>query len=115
MKKVLILGAGMVSRPMVRYLLDQGFHVVSASRTVSKAERLIDGHENGEAIELNVKDEEKLEKLISECDLAVSLLPYTYHQGSQQPVLMPSLWHLLKLRTIERLLLSYSFRNQFVS
>jgi len=79
-KKVLILGAGMVSRPMVRYLFDNtDYHVTMASRTVSKAEKIINGHPNGTAISLNVKDEAALEKLIADCDLAVSLLPYTYH------------------------------------
>ena len=79
-KKVLILGAGMVSRPMVRYLFDNtNYHVTMASRTVSKAEKIINGHPNGTAISLNVKDEAALEKLIADCDLAVSLLPYTYH------------------------------------
>ena len=42
MKKVLILGAGLVARPLVRYLLDQpNFEVEVASRTVSKAIKLI--------------------------------------------------------------------------
>ncbi len=80
MKKVLILGAGLVSRPHVNYLLDQpDFFVTCASRTVSKAEKLVGDHPRGKAISLNVKDDEKLEKLVSENDLAVSLLPYTYH------------------------------------
>ncbi|MCX6667301.1 MAG: shikimate dehydrogenase, partial [Euryarchaeota archaeon] len=39
MKKILVLGAGMVSRPMITYLLEQpNMHVIMASRTVSKAE-----------------------------------------------------------------------------
>lgn len=80
MKKVLILGAGLVTRPIVRYLLDQpNIHVTVASRTVSKADALIEGHPKGTSLELNVKDEEKLEKLISENDVAISLLPYTHH------------------------------------
>ena len=80
MKKVLVLGAGMVSRPMIRYFFDKtDFQVTMASRTVSKAETIIDGHPNGKAVELNVKDEKLLEELISQCDLAVSLLPYIYH------------------------------------
>ena len=80
MKKVLVLGAGMVSRPVVRYLLDQpGYHVTMASRTVSKAERIIDNHDRGQAEALNVMDDAKLEQLISACDVTVSLLPYTYH------------------------------------
>ncbi|MEA2055478.1 MAG: saccharopine dehydrogenase C-terminal domain-containing protein [Candidatus Thermoplasmatota archaeon] len=79
-KKVLILGAGMVSRPMVKYLFDKtDYRTTMASRTVSKAEKIIDGNPKGTAIELNVKDDELLEKLVSDCDLAVSLLPYVYH------------------------------------
>ena len=79
-KKVLVLGAGLVSRPMVRYLLDlPDFYVTMASRTVSKAEKIIDNHQRGRAISLNIKDEKLLEKLISESDLTVSLLPYIYH------------------------------------
>ena len=38
MKKVLILGAGMVVKPIVRYLLDKGFAVTVATRTKSKAD-----------------------------------------------------------------------------
>lgn len=78
--KILVLGAGLVSRPLVRYLLDTpGFSVTMASRTVSKAEKIINGHPNGTAIALNVTDDALLEKLVSESDLTVSLLPYTYH------------------------------------
>ena len=80
MKNVLVLGAGLVSRPLVRYLLDEPeFHVKVASRTVSKAEKLIQGHPRGNAQALNVKDTEQLRDLIKECDIAISLLPYTYH------------------------------------
>ncbi len=80
MKKILVLGAGLVSRPLVRYLLDQpDYHVTVASRTVSKAVNLIDGHERGEALPLNVEDKDALEKLVSTHDLSISLLPYAYH------------------------------------
>ena len=80
MKKILVLGAGMVSRPMIQYLLDQpDFHVIMASRTVSKAEQMIDGHPQGEAFSLDVNDDKKVENFISKADVVVSLLPYTYH------------------------------------
>ena len=80
MKNVLVLGAGLVSRPLVRYLLNvPEFKVTVASRTVSKAVKLIDGHPRGEAQALNVKDDAQLEELVKECDLAISLLPYVYH------------------------------------
>ena len=38
MKKVLILGAGLICRPIVRYLLESGdIEVTQATRTVDKA------------------------------------------------------------------------------
>jgi saccharopine dehydrogenase (NADP+, L-glutamate forming) len=80
MKNVLVLGAGLVARPLVRYLLAlPGYQVIVATRTVSKAHELIGGHPNGKAVPLLVDDSESLEKLIIGCDLAVSLVPYTYH------------------------------------
>ena len=80
MKKVLCLGAGLVARPYIQYLSDNGFHVIVASRTISKAERLIEGCDNTEAVVFNiVKDDELLEKLIQKVDLVCSLLPYAFH------------------------------------
>jgi saccharopine dehydrogenase (NADP+, L-glutamate forming) len=79
MKRVLVLGAGLVARPLVRYLLNKGYEVVMASRTASKAVSMIDGHPNGKALALNVQDETVLAGLIGECDLAVSLVPYAFH------------------------------------
>jgi saccharopine dehydrogenase (NADP+, L-glutamate forming) len=80
MKKVLVLGAGLVTRPPVRYLLDvPGLEVTVASRTVGKAQALIGGHPQGRAMALNVDDHAALEELIRQTDLAVSMLPYVYH------------------------------------
>ena len=79
MKKVLILGAGMVVKPIVQYLLKQGYAVTVATRTESKAEKMIDGHPNGAALKWTVDDEETLDQLVKDHDLSVSLLPYAYH------------------------------------
>ncbi len=79
MKKVLILGAGMVVKPIVQYLLKQGYAVTVATRTESKAEKMIDGHPNGTAMKWTVDDEDTLDKLVKDHDLSVSLLPYAYH------------------------------------
>ena len=80
MKRVLVLGAGLVAGPLVRYLLNvEEFHVTVASRTVEKAERLIGGASNGTALNLDVKDEGALASLIAEHDLSISLLPYVHH------------------------------------
>lgn len=80
MKDVLILGAGMVARPLVRYLLDQDdFRVIVASRTLSKAVNLIENHPRGKAQQLDVTNDEALKKLISSSDLVISLVPYAHH------------------------------------
>ncbi len=80
MKKVLILGAGLVSRPMVRYLLEhEGIEVTVASRTVSKAEALIKGHPKGRAFPWTVDNQGALDMLVQWADVVVSLLPYAYH------------------------------------
>ena len=80
MKRVLVLGAGLVTAPLVRYLLEQeGFAVKVASRTLKKAQTLVGDAGNGSAEQLNVTDTAALEKLIHEADLAISLLPYVFH------------------------------------
>lgn len=79
MDKVLLLGAGLVTRPLVNYLLEKGYKVTIASRTVSKAEALVGDHSGGTALELNVKDDAGLESLVETADVVISLLPYTYH------------------------------------
>ena len=79
MKKVLILGAGMVVRPIVRYLLDKNYFVTVATRTRSKAEEMIAGHPNGRPVEWTVDQEDALYDMIASHDLTVSLLPYLHH------------------------------------
>ena len=58
-KKILVLGAGMVAKPLVRYLLDHNFQVKVATRTVSKAEKILDGHPKGIAEQLDVEAKPK--------------------------------------------------------
>lgn len=79
MKRVLILGAGMVVKPIVTYLLNKGIHVSVATRTKSKAEAMISGHKNGQAIAWTVEDEAALDEMVAGHDLSVSLLPYAHH------------------------------------
>ena len=79
MNKVLLLGAGMVAKPIADYLLNNDIRLTIASRTLSKAEDLIKKRENGKAIAWTVDQMDKLEALVAEHDLTVSLLPYAYH------------------------------------
>ncbi len=79
MNKVLLLGAGMVAKPITDYLLENNIELTIASRTVSKAEKLIKNRKNGKALAWTVDEMEKLETLVADHDLVVSLLPYSYH------------------------------------
>jgi len=80
MKKILVLGAGLVSRPGVNYLLEQKhLSVTVASRTVSKAEKLVKGHGNGRAAAVDVENDKALAALIKEHDIVISLLPWIHH------------------------------------
>jgi len=74
-----MLGAGLVARPAVRYLLDEGYQVTIATRTLSKAEALLAGHESGRAAPLDLVDPVGLDQLIGDSDLVISLVPYTLH------------------------------------
>jgi len=79
MKQVLVLGAGLVARPLVDYLMNAGYKVLVATRTVSKAERIVGEHPNGMTKQLDIQDHKTLEKLVSGSDLVISLLPYIHH------------------------------------
>jgi saccharopine dehydrogenase-like NADP-dependent oxidoreductase len=79
MEKVLILGAGMVARPIVRYLLEQKIEVTLGDIEKLKAEELINRHPRGTAIAIHMEDEPQIDKLISEHNVIVSLLPWKYH------------------------------------
>lgn len=80
MKRILCLGAGLVARPYVQYLCKHGFHVTVASRTKSKAKRLIEGCNSAEAVVFDIKkDDSLLDELTAQVDLVCSLLPYTHH------------------------------------
>lgn len=80
MHDVAVLGAGLVSRAHVRYLLDNGFSVTLADQIIEKAEAIIDSHPKGTAIEFDiVKAPEKLPEIVADHRLVVSLLPTQFH------------------------------------
>ena len=49
MKSILILGAGMVVKPIAHYLLDNNYKVTLASRTKEKAEKVLEDYANGDS------------------------------------------------------------------
>jgi saccharopine dehydrogenase (NADP+, L-glutamate forming) len=79
MKKVLILGAGLVVKPMVEYLLEKGFGIMIASPMKERADEMINGHPNGSSCDWSMDDPASLDQMVKDHDLTVSLLPYRFH------------------------------------
>ncbi|MBN2414803.1 saccharopine dehydrogenase NADP-binding domain-containing protein [bacterium] len=80
MHTVLILGAGMVTAPMVDYLSRQpDMRILLADVAPEKAEAIIAGRRNAVAEKLDVTDRDHLKNLVARADIVVSLVPYTYH------------------------------------
>jgi len=80
MKRVLVLGAGLVSRPMVSYLA--GFPDIALTicdLDGAKAAQVLSGAERGRALAFSLDDDAALAALVEQADLVVSLLPYTLH------------------------------------
>jgi saccharopine dehydrogenase (NADP+, L-glutamate forming) len=80
MKRILVIGAGMVAGPLVEYLLDQPEFFVEVADIVADKPRLLVGrHPRGKAGAINLDDETMLQAAVKPVDLVVSLAPYAYH------------------------------------
>lgn len=80
MKKALVLGAGLVAGPLVRYLLGQPeISVTVADVEVDRASKLVAGHPRGRAELLDIADRSALAAAIGRADVVVSMVPYTFH------------------------------------
>lgn len=83
MKNILVIGAGLSSSYLIKYLLQQAttyqWQITVADNNLQTAQAKVNNHTNGKAIALNVNDTEALTELITAHDLVISLLPATMH------------------------------------
>ena len=79
MHRVLILGAGLVAKPMIEYLLGKGFIITVASPMKEKADQMIGNNPRGRSVDWSMDDPATLGRMTGENDMIVSLLPYQYH------------------------------------
>lgn len=79
MKKVLILGAGLVVKPIVEYFLEHRIPLLIASPMKQRADGMIKGNALGSSVDWSMDDPDLLDKMVAEYDIVVSLLPYKYH------------------------------------
>ncbi|GAA6227679.1 alpha-aminoadipic semialdehyde synthase, mitochondrial [Lates japonicus] len=81
MKRVLLLGSGYVSGPVVEYLTrSENTQVTVASMLLKQAEELAATYPNTIPIMLDAGSQEgHLDSLIKDHDLVISMLPYSFH------------------------------------
>ncbi|KAM4675252.1 alpha-aminoadipic semialdehyde synthase, mitochondrial [Discoglossus pictus] len=80
-KKILVLGSGYVSGPVISYLTrDPNVEITAVSMIKDQVDHLSKKYNNTTPVALDVsKNEEKLSALVKKHDLVISLLPYVAH------------------------------------
>lgn len=85
MKKILVIGAGLSSSYLIKYLITEAetnnWHVTVADSSLLAASAKTNGHKHATAIELNAGDSGAVEAAVKNHDLVISLLPPTMHVG----------------------------------
>ncbi|TFY82056.1 hypothetical protein EWM64_g1953 [Hericium alpestre] len=80
LRKVLVLGSGMVAGPAVDELAERGdIEVIVASNSLAEANQLVVHHNNAKAILVDMMDHASVARLIQEADVVISLLPAPFH------------------------------------
>lgn len=80
MRKVAVLGAGYVVKPMIDYFIDNcKYEVTIATRTVSKAEKVIAGRSLGTSISWTIDQVDVLEKIIQDVEIVIVMIPRSCH------------------------------------
>jgi len=80
MKKVAIIGAGKMTKPLVDYFIDKHkYQVFLVNRTVPTAEKIINRRKLGTAVRWSAGEPEALDKVISQADIVISMVPKPIH------------------------------------
>lgn len=78
MARALLLGAGLVAAPLVRYLGEHHITLTIAANNPQRARELL-GTLPGTVVDWQSDDSATLTRLVADCDVAISLLPATMH------------------------------------
>ena len=83
MKRILVLGAGLSSSSLIKYLLEKSVHynwqIRVVDRDIDLVKSKIDGHVNGIPMAFNALDAEERRPEIKKSDLVISMLPARFH------------------------------------
>lgn len=79
-KRVMLLGSGRVSAPLIEYFAKkQGISITIASNQQQEAEELANGHANVQCKPLDIADSQSLCNLIQQSDVVISFVPAPLH------------------------------------
>jgi saccharopine dehydrogenase (NADP+, L-glutamate forming) len=83
MKNILILGAGLSASVMIDYLMDNAeannWQITVGDYNEKLAAQKVHGHKHATSMFFDVNNNEMVEKAINNCDVAVSMLPASFH------------------------------------
>ena len=83
MRNILIFGAGRSSHVLINFLLEEsaenGFQITVIDQEIELANKKLNGHTNGKAVQLDITTEEEREKFIADADIVISMLPVRFH------------------------------------
>lgn len=83
MRNILIFGAGRSAHVLIRYLLSESeknnLQITVIDHKIDLVNQKVNGHKNGHPIELDIRNDEKRDLLISKSDIVISMLPVRFH------------------------------------
>jgi len=83
MKKVLILGAGLSSSSLIKYMIDHSeeynWRIKLGDISLALCEKKIAGHKNGEAFVFDIRNQKQVDLEVKNADIVISMLPAGFH------------------------------------
>lgn len=83
MKKVLILGAGLSTSSLIKYMIDNSeeydWGIKLGDISLELCEKKIAGHKNGEAFVFDVKNQKQVDLEVKNADIVISMVPASFH------------------------------------
>lgn len=84
-KNILIIGAGRSSSSLIKYLLEEAskhnWHVKVADMSLEMAQKKVNNHPNGSAIQFDINDDSQRTTEIAKAEIVVSMLPAFMHMS----------------------------------
>lgn len=79
MKQILVLGAGRVARPLVKYFQAHAIPITVADTDLKHAQEIVGNSTEDTVLEFDVQDSALLRQLVADHKVVVSLLPFPFH------------------------------------